>query len=116
MTKEQVIALCNKKEYELLNQYFGNLVKEAAVERPETIGEYTKDLPLKIEAEYRAFLEELWKEHAPDDLKGTPNVKYVEVDLLERVDGCVETHNLEQMDGGFPFAAYKGDDEWFGYG
>ena len=51
---------------------FGNLVKETAVERPETIGEYTKDLPLKIEAEYRVFLEDLWKEHAPVDLKGTP--------------------------------------------
>lgn len=74
MTNEQVIALCKEKEQELLNNYFGNLVKEAAVECPETIGEYTKDLPLKIEAEYRAFLEELWKEYAPDDLKGTPLV------------------------------------------
>ena len=72
MTKEQVIALCKEKEHELLQEYFGNLVKEAAVERPETIGEYAKDLPLKIEAEYRAFLEELWREHAPDELKGTP--------------------------------------------
>lgn len=74
MTKEQVIALCNKKEQELLNKYFGNLVKEAAVERPKTIGEYTKDLPLRIEAEYRAFLEEFWKESAPEELKGTPLV------------------------------------------
>ena len=74
MNTEEVINLCKEKEQELLNKYFGNLVKEAAVERPETIGEYTKDLPLKIEAEYRVFLEELWKEHAPDDLKGTPLV------------------------------------------
>lgn len=74
MNTEQVINLCKEKEQELLNKYYGNLVKEAAVERPETIGEYTKDLPLKIEAEYRVFLEELWKEHAPDDLKGTPLV------------------------------------------
>ena len=66
--------LCKAKELELLNNYFGNLVKEAVIERPEAIGEYTKDLPLKIEAEYRAFLEDLWKEHAPDDLKGTPLV------------------------------------------
>ena len=71
MTNEQITKLCKEKEKELLNKYFGNLVKEAAEERPETIGEYTKDLPLKIEAEYRAFLEELWKEYAPDDLKGT---------------------------------------------
>ena len=74
MIKEQVIALCNEKEQELLNKYYGNLVKEAAIERSETIGEYTKDLPLKIEAEYRGFLEELWKEYAPDDLKGIPLV------------------------------------------
>ena len=74
MTNEQIEKLCKEKEHELLNKYFGNLVKEAAHERPETIGEYTKDLPLKIEAEYRVFLEELWKEHAPDELKGTPLV------------------------------------------
>lgn len=72
MENEKVITLCNKKEQELLNKYFGNLVKEAVIECPETIGEFTKDLPLKIEAEYRAFLEDLWKEHAPDELKGTP--------------------------------------------
>ena len=71
MNTEEVINLCKEKEQELLNKYFANLVKEAAVERPETIGEYTKDLPLKIEAEYRVFLERLWKEYAPEDLKGT---------------------------------------------
>lgn len=67
----KVETLCKEKERELLNKFFGNLVKEAAIDRPETIGEYTKDLPLKIEAEYRAFLEELWKEYAPNNLKGT---------------------------------------------
>lgn len=74
MNTEEVINLCKEKEQELLNKYFANLVKEAAIDRPETIGEYTKDLPLKIEAEYRTYLEELWREHAPDDLKGTPLV------------------------------------------
>ena len=72
--KELVEKYCKEKEQELLNKYFGNLVKEAAVERPEAIGEYAKDLPLKIEAEYRTFLEELWKEYAPEELKGTPLV------------------------------------------
>ena len=72
MDTNQIERLCESKEKELLEQYFGNLVKEAALERPETIGVYTKELPLKIEAEYKAFLEELWKEHAPDELKGTP--------------------------------------------
>ena len=58
MINEKLKALCKEKEQELLNKYFEKLVKEAAVERPEVIGEYTKDLPLKIEAEYRVFLEE----------------------------------------------------------
>ena len=74
MTNEQIERLCSEKEQELLDKYFGNLQKEAAVERPETIGDYTLDLPLKIEAEYKSFLEELWKEVAPDELKGTPLV------------------------------------------
>lgn len=67
MTNEQIENLCKEKELELLNKYFGNLVKEAALERPETIGEYTKDLPLKIEAEYFEFLKDLWAEVAPND-------------------------------------------------
>lgn len=74
MTNEQIRTLCKEKEQELLMKHFGNLVQEAAVERPETIGEYTKDLPLKIEAEYKAFLEKLWEEAAPLELKGTPLV------------------------------------------
>lgn len=74
MESENVKALCKEKEQELLNKYFDNLVQEAAIECPETIGTYTKDLPLKIEAEYKTFLEGLWKEYAPENLKGTPLV------------------------------------------
>lgn len=74
MKKEMVENCCKEKEAQLLDKYFGNLVKEAALERPETIGEYTKDLPLKIEAEYKSFLEELWKEYAPAEQRGKPLV------------------------------------------
>ena len=74
MIQNEIIKLCNEKEQELLDKYFGNLVHEAAIEMPETIGEYTKDLPLKIEAEYRTFLERLWDQHAPSELRGTPLV------------------------------------------
>lgn len=74
MTSHELKELCKEKEQELLNKYLGNLMREAALERPETIGEYTKDLPLKIEAEYKVFLEELWKEHAPEGQRGTPLV------------------------------------------
>ena len=70
----EIDRLCREKEQDLLNQYYGNLAKEAAYEQPETIGDYTPNLPLQIEAEYKTFLEGLWKEYAPDDLKGTPLV------------------------------------------
>ena len=74
MDTKQIEKLCKSKERELMEKYYGNLVKEAAIERPEEIGNYTKDLPLKIEAEFRSFLEGLWEEAAPEELKGTPLV------------------------------------------
>lgn len=74
MNPNEITNLCKEKEQELLDKYFGNLIHEAAIEKPETIGEYTKELPQKIEAEYRAFLEGLWKQHAPSELQGTPLV------------------------------------------
>ena len=74
MDIKQIEKLCESKEKELMEKYYGNLVKEAAIKRPEEIGSYTKDLPLKIEAEFRSFLEELWKDIAPDEQKGTPLV------------------------------------------
>ena len=67
MEKAEIQKYCIKKEEELLNKYFGNLVKEAAIEQPETIEGYDKELPLRIEAEYKEFLSELWKEVAGDD-------------------------------------------------
>ena len=72
MTPQEIASLCEEKQNQLLHKYFGNLVHEAAIERPETIGKYIKELPLKIEAEFRTFVEELWKEYAPAELKGTP--------------------------------------------
>lgn len=74
MTNLTPRQLCEKKERELLKKYFGNLVKEAAIERPENIGDYTQDLPLRIEAEYRTYLEELWPQVAPESLRDTPLV------------------------------------------
>lgn len=62
MNPELIEQRCHEQEQVLLDKYFGNLVREAAIERPEAIGEFTKDLPLKIEAEYKTFLTELWDE------------------------------------------------------
>lgn len=66
--------ICERKQQELLDKYFGNLVQDAAINCPETIGEYTKDLPLKIESEYREFLESLWPRYAPEEMNGQPLV------------------------------------------
>ena len=65
MIIQQIEAKCKEREEILLNKYFGNLVKEAAIERPETIGDYSKDLPLKIEEEYYQYLKELLAEIRP---------------------------------------------------
>ena len=97
MINEHIKEVCKEKEQELLNKYFGNFVREAAIECPETIGAYTKDLPLKVEAEYKTFLEGLWKEHAPENLKGTPLV--LEEQTLRKL---MTDDNREGID-----AAYK---------
>ena len=74
MTTLEIEKLCKSKEQELLKKFFGNLVKEAAIERPETIGDYTKDLPLKIEEEYFLYLKELWNEINPDKSKSLESI------------------------------------------
>ena len=74
MTLTDIEQICKDVNDALLDKYFGNLVHEAAIERLETIGEYAKDLPLKIEAEYLAFLKELWYRLLPEDKKDIPLV------------------------------------------
>lgn len=57
---EQIVI---QEEQELLERYFpleGNT--------SEMLGQYTKDLPLKIESEYREFLEGLWRQLSDEPL------------------------------------------------
>lgn len=74
MTTKDIEIKCIKKQNELLDKYFGNLVHEAAIVRPETIGEYTPKLPLKVEAEYYDYLKELWNEVAPNDSRSLEDI------------------------------------------
>lgn len=74
MEREQIRTLCLQKEQELMDKYFGNLVYEAAIEQPETIGEYSKELPLKIEMEYYSYLEYLWKEYMTNNKQDFSNI------------------------------------------
>lgn len=62
--ESEVEILCREKERELLEKYF----PKGAVYSSETIGEYTKDLPLKIEAEFREYLENMWKNYSAEPL------------------------------------------------
>lgn len=66
MTLQQIESKCLCKAEELLKKHFGNLVQEAAIERPETIGNYSLDLPKQIEEEYYEYLKTLWAEIAPN--------------------------------------------------
>ena len=74
MTKEDIKNKCLAMQQTLLDKYFGNIIHEAAVEQPETIGEYTQELPLEIEAEYYEFLKKLWPEVAPDDSRSLDEI------------------------------------------
>lgn len=69
MNRERLERICIAKAKSLLATNFGELVKEAVVDKPEFIGEYDMELPLRIETEYRNFLQELWSEIAPNDTR-----------------------------------------------
>ena len=74
MNRERIERICIEKANSLLATNFGGLVKEAVVDKPEFIGDYDLELPLRIEAEYRKFLGELWKEIAPDDSRSIDEI------------------------------------------
>ena len=74
MTANEIEKNCKRQEQKLLDKYFGNLVQEDAIEQPETIGDYTKDLPLKIEEEYFQYLKGLWAEINPDKSKSLESI------------------------------------------
>lgn len=55
--RHNIERLVTEKEQELLDKYFPNGGFDS-----EEIGPYSKDLPLKVEAEFREYLSELWRE------------------------------------------------------
>ena len=66
MTSKQIENLCITKEHELIDKYFGNIVREA-VEKKDDIGHYDIGLPNRIEDEYLAFLKEIWEKTSLND-------------------------------------------------
>ena len=93
MAPEQIEQLCAAKEQELLDKYFGNIIYEAAVLRPKTIGEYTKDLPLKIEAEYFDFLKLLWEDVRGEDSRSLDDLldkRHLRMLMTEDDRECIE--------------------------
>lgn len=71
MTAEQIRKRCSEKREGLLNEYFGDLVHEAAFVKPGKIDKdrYSLELPGQIVNEYRGFLENLLKDINPDNHK-----------------------------------------------
>lgn len=74
MNRERIERICIAKANSLLATNFGELVKEAVVDKPEFIGDYDLELPLRIETEYQEFLKDLWKEIAPDDCRSIDDI------------------------------------------
>lgn len=74
MNIEEIKHLCINKENELLEKHFGNLVAEAAHERPESIGGYNMELPRRIENEYKEFLRELWSGISTGDARSLDEI------------------------------------------
>lgn len=74
MLLQQIESQCSNKAEELLNKYFGNINHEAAIKQPETIGDYSLELPKQIEAEYYDYLKVLWAEIAPS---GSPSFEEI---------------------------------------
>ncbi len=64
----RIEIICKEKEQDLLHKYFGDFAAGASSVQYQTVDEYPKDLPLKIEAEFREFLEELWKNYSDSPL------------------------------------------------
>lgn len=66
MKKQQIAQQCNRQVRMLMKKYFGNLINDALLRRPEILSdEYALTLPEKIEQEYRSFLSDLW-DHIDD--------------------------------------------------
>jgi len=84
LNPKKLELLCKKREDKLIQGYFGNLVQEAAQERPEFIGKYTLDLPYKIESEYKEFLDCLIRQLFPDD-KGISVNNFLEEEKLRQL-------------------------------
>lgn len=68
MKKQQIAQQCNRQVRMLIKKYFGNLINDALLRRPETLTEeYSIDLPQRIEQEFREFLADLWSHIQTDD-------------------------------------------------
>ena len=74
ISPSQIEKIALDRQNELLREHFGKLTEEAVHQRPETIGNYTPDLPSKIEAEFKEFLEKLWVEFCKNSEECPPLV------------------------------------------
>ena len=82
MTKIEVSQKCYQEVNTLLEKYFPNFIHEAAIEKPETLADnYSDELPHKVQAEYRQFLSELWKEISPEGAKPFDEVMNLHLSL-----------------------------------
>ncbi len=71
---------------DLLEKYFGDIPREAAIDKPQILEtSYNNELPRKVEEEFAKCLEEHWKEWMGEDAPSSRKIKNQE-HLLGQVD------------------------------
>ena len=95
MKKQQISQQCNRQVRMLMKKYFGNLINDALMRRPEVLSdEYTIELAQKIEQEYKEFLLDLWAHVQIDDPRTFEQVmdkQYVRISIDKEYRSKLQT-------------------------
>ena len=100
MKSEELRSLCWGKYNSLLDQYFGGIHEEAAAREGTLDGRFTNELPEKVAGEFRSYIEDVWKEVAPDGAKPFDKImdadKAIKATKAEYLDYLTKARNEAQ--------------------
>lgn len=90
MNYSELETLCWAEYNSLLDKYFGEIHKEAAAREGTLDGRFTNELPEKVAGEFRSYIEDVWKEVAPDGAEP--------FDKIMDADKAIKATKAEYMD------------------
>ncbi len=100
MKSEELRALCWGKYNSLLDQYFGGIHEETAAREGTLDGRFTNELPEKVAGEFRSYIEDVWKEVAPDGAEPFDKImdadKAIKATKAEYLDYLTKARNEAQ--------------------